>query len=406
MLIRNLTGIFTGAGFVENDGRHPSIAHADFHHGPVDVAWCDTSNRVLAVGRNLSVDSSNKVFNGHGKVALPGFIDSHTHAVFAGDRASEYFRRWEGCSYQEIAQKGGGIQATRRQTTQASDERLVAELAHRFRKMVQNRTAVVEVKSGYGGTAEEELRLLRIIAEAARLVRELHVVPTFLGLHFVPPGRSEVDYCSEMIGLLPKIRAERLARFVDSFPEPGFFSLAQSLRFSGAGAKHDLGVKVHADEMSDSGTAIEFMKRGAISVDHLQHISNEAIAALGSSPTVATLLPATSFYLSIPYANARGLIAAGAKVALATDYNPGTAPCASMGFTALLAAAHLRMTAAEIVCALTYNAASALGLAEDYGSLAQGKCASLMLVDVASGPMHSAQKLLETLMLFASAQVY
>ncbi len=368
MLIRNLEGLFTCKGFAENGGRRPTLAQADFVRGPVDIYSRD--GVIVEIGRNLTVPSECEIVDGSGKVALPGFVDSHTHAVFAGNRAGEFFQRWAGQSYVDIAKAGGGIKATQRWTAEASGTALVAGLVTHLRAMRAAGTVAVEIKSGYGRSAEEELRLLRVIRDAAAQVPEIKVASTFLALHALPEGRTERDFTDEMIAVLPPIAAEGLATFADTFPERGFFSLEEAVRFSKAAQEAGLKLKVHAEELSHLGTSEAFIALGATSIDHLQHISDAAIESLCTSETVATLLPATSFYLGLSYGPARRLIDAGAQVALATDFNPGTAPSHDLRFTALLAASQLKMTAAEILCAITVNAALALDLSEQSNVIA------------------------------------
>lgn len=379
MLIRSLAGLFTCKGFVENGGRRPTIAQADFVRGPVDIYSRD--GVIVDIGRNLTVPSDCEIADGAGKLALPGFVDSHTHAVFAGDRSSEFFQRWAGQSYVDIAKSGGGIKATQKWTAETADDVLVKGLVNHLRAMRASGTAAVEIKSGYGRSAEEELRLLRVIRSAAAEVPEVKVSPTFLALHALPDGRRESDFTDEMISILPNIVEEGLATFADTFPESGFFSLDEALRFSRAAQNLGLKLKVHAEELSHLGTSETFISLGATSIDHLQHISDDAIQALRTSDTVATLLPATSFYLGLPYALARRLLDVGARVALATDFNPGTAPSHDLRFTALLAASQLKMTAAEILCAVTVNAAFAVGMNSSAAELAIGNSPCVVLMD-------------------------
>lgn len=378
MLIRNLSGLFTCKGFAENGGRRPTDSQADFVRGPVDVYSHEGS--IVEVGRNLTVPRDCEVIDGGGRLALPGFVDSHTHSIFAGNRAGEFFQRWAGRSYVEIANAGDGIKSTQRWTAEASDAALVSGLERQLQAMRLAGTVAVEIKSGYGRNAGEELRLLRLIREGARRVPEVRVVPTFLGLHAIPAHRAEQDYTNEMISALGTIATEGLATFVDSFPENGFVSLDQAARFSRAAINGGLLVKVHAEELSHMGTSEHFIAMGATSIDHLQHISVDAMAALGESDTIATLLPATSFYLGLPCAPARRLLDAGARVALATDFNPGTAPSNDLHFTALLAASQFKMTAAEILCALTVNGARAAGLGCEFGVLEKGACGAFQVI--------------------------
>lgn len=381
MLIRNLSGIFTGDGFVRRDGRRPTAQDCGFRAGPIDLLLRRGS--LVEIGSGLSGDGP--VIDGRGQIALPGFVDPHTHAVFGGDRSGEYFMRWAGQSYVQITEAGGGIHSTVRATSAADDVALAASLARALRAMGGSGATVVEVKSGYGGSAEGELRLLRLIRSAAALPGVPRVRASFLGLHALPKGRAEADYVDEMIAALPTVMAERLADHVDSFPEQGFFTLESARRFSEAAAVAGLPCKVHADELCDLGSSAAFARAGALSVDHLQHVSDEAVALLADRPTVATMLPATSFFVGIPYANARRLIDAGARVALATDFNPGTAPAADLQLTHMLAASQLRMSAAEILCASTYNAAAALGLEATHGALVPGRAANVLLYALSGG---------------------
>lgn len=395
MLIRNLSGLFTCKGFVENEGRHPTLSQADFVQGPVDIYLVD--GMVEEIGRGLIVPSDCEVVDGCGKVALPGFVDSHTHALFSGDRSGEFFQRWAGQDYVKISNAGGGIKATQRRMAETPDEVLIHDLVERLKRMRKSGTRVVEIKSGYGRCADEELRHLRVIQAAASKVDEMTVMPTFLGLHAIPKGRTEDEYTDEMISVLPWIAQEGLAVFADSFPEGGFFSLESALRFSRSAQEAGLQVKVHADELTDLGTSTAFIKIGATSIDHLQHISAEAVELLSTADTVATLLPATSFYLGLPYANARRLLDEGARLALATDFNPGTAPCNDLGFTALLAAANFRLTAAEILCALTVNAAAALGHASGLGNIQVGARAGIQYFECGNSTIHGS--ILESLII-------
>ncbi|MGH7175775.1 MAG: amidohydrolase family protein, partial [Tepidisphaeraceae bacterium] len=243
----------------------------------------------------------------------------------------------------------------------------------------------VEVKSGYANSAVGELRLLRVI-QSLRNERSLpEIRATFLALHALPQGRDEREYADEMIAALGRVQAENLAAHVDAFPEKGFFTLDASLRFAQAARKFKLPAKIHADELSDLGSSAAFIRSGAMSIDHLQCISAEAVDLLSGSPTVATMLPATSFFVGLPYANARRLTDAGAKVALATDFNPGTAPAMDLQLTHMLGASQMKMTAAEILCATTYNAACALGLGKSHGAIAPGRAGDVLLYEARSG---------------------
>ncbi|HRK29610.1 MAG TPA: imidazolonepropionase [Tepidisphaeraceae bacterium] len=376
MIIRNLSGIFTGEGFVQREGRRVRDDDCSFVAGPIDIA-IDDRGTISGVGRELA--SPGEVIDGAGMIALPGFIDPHTHAIFSGDRSTEYFMRWAGKTYLEISQAGGGIHSTVTATAGQTSEELEALLRLRLQNMLACGATVVEVKSGYAATAEDELRLLRCIKRVSedRAMPELR--PSFLGLHALPRGRIESEFVDEMIAALPEVTRHELATQVDSFPEKGFFTRESALRFSAAAKASGLPCKVHADELCDLGSSAAFIRAGALSIDHLQHINNEAVSLLATHPTVATMLPATSFFVGIPYANARRLLDAGARVALATDFNPGTAPAFDLQLTHMLAASQMKMTPAEILCASTYNAAAALGLEKTHGAIMPGRVGNILL---------------------------
>lgn len=368
MVIRNLKGILTGDGFRQAGGRRPDWRDCSFIPGPAEIV-VNGSGKTLYCGsqRDWKDSQVERVFDGSGAIATRGWLDSHTHSIFGGSRAREHFQRWGGESYEQITAAGGGIHSTIKATSDATDEELLARLIDNLRAIAIQGVTVVEVKSGYGGNASGELRLLRLINRAATSVSGLTVIPTFLALHALPRGRSEDDFVAEMIAALNVVASERLARCVDSFPERGFFSLESALSMSKRAIQLGLGVKVHADQLSESGTTEAFVQIGALSVDHLEYVSSSGIDALAQNDTVATMLPVAAFFLNLPYANARKLLDAGARVALATDYNPGSAPERCLRLTVQLAAGKLKMTAPEILCALTFNAATALAESDERG---------------------------------------
>jgi imidazolonepropionase len=374
MLIRNLAGLFDGAGFVKKRGRHPAPADCGFRPGPIDITIDDRTGAIAS-----SPAAGGQSIDATGLIALPGYIDPHTHTIFGGQRFSEYFMRWAGKSYLEISQGGGGIHSTVHATASTADQDLRELLYVRLRDMLAAGATTAEVKSGYASSAEGELRLLLIIKSVTAEASLPEIRTSFLALHALPPGRDEDVYVEEMIRALPRVKDEQLATQVDTFPEKGFFTRDSALRFSRAARDLGFGVKVHADELSDLGTSSTFSDLGAWSIDHLQFISDEAVGKLKTSPTVATMLPATSFFVGLPYANARRLLDAGARVAVATDFNPGTAPAHDLQLTHLLAASQMKMTAAEILCATTFNAAAALGLEQTHGALMPGRVGDVLL---------------------------
>lgn len=324
-----------------------------------------------------------QVIDARGQCAVPGFVDPHTHFLFAGARAEEFDDRLAGVPYLTLLARGGGIVATMRETRAATEEALFVHGARVLRSMLSLGVTTVEGKSGYGLDRETELRLLRVLR---RLDRELptSVAATYLGAHAVPPeyaGRPD-DYVDFLVDeMLPLIAREHLAEFVDVFCETGVFTAAQARRILEAARARGFSLKLHADEMSSTGGAELAAELGAVSADHLLSVSPEGIEALAASRTVAVLLPATAFCMRKPYAPARKLIDSGAAVALASDYNPGSCYTYSLPLVFALAVIAMHMTAAEALTAATLNAAAALGRADVIGSIEPGKRGDIVLLD-------------------------
>ena len=318
-------------------------------------------------------------------VLFPGFIDCHTHSVFGAPRLDDHERRALGVDYKAIAAAGGGILQSVRDVRGRPEAELEALTRSRLAALTAHGATTIEVKSGYGLELEAELKQLRVIR---RLSEQLPatLIPTFLGAHEVPPEyrNKRVDYvrlvCEEM---LPAVARERLARCCDVFCEPGVFSVAESRQILTAARRHGFAVKLHADELEGSGGAELAAELGALSADHLAAISEAGIRALAASTTVAVLLPATMIFLGKrTQAPARRLIDAGAAVALATDFNPGTSPTMSLPLVMALGVSQLGLRHAEVVTAVTINAAAALGLAQGRGQIAAGCVADLVAVAV------------------------
>jgi imidazolonepropionase len=316
-------------------------------------------------------------FDASGKVVLPGFVDSHTHAVFAGSRADEFEWRIEGASYMDILARGGGIHASVKATRDAPQ--LGVRFASRF---FEHGTTTIEAKSGYGLDLATEMRML----EAMRAEPKLEVVPTYLGAHALPvefADRREA-FIDSVIANLETIAARALAEFCDVFVEPGVFTTAEARRIFAKARSLGLHLKIHADEFETSGGAALAVELGATSADHLGAITDEDIRRIAASDVVATLLPATLFMLGRQqYAPARQLIDSGAIVALATDFNPGTSPTLNMPFILSLACAQMRMTPAEAIVAATFNGACAVRREARVGSIEPGKQADLAVFDLA-----------------------
>jgi imidazolonepropionase len=318
-----------------------------------------------------------------GQVVLPGLVDSHTHLLFAGNRADEFELRLQGVSYQEIAARGGGINATVR-ATRAADRTILKELARRrLDRMLALGITTVEVKSGYGLTLADELKCLEAVAELDE-EQACDLVPTFLGAHEVPPEFRQDRAGYERLvtkEMLPTVARNRLAEFCDVFCEQGVFSLAESERILKAARDQGLKLKLHADEFTPLGGAELAARLGATSADHLLRITDAGIEALQRSGTIATLLPGTALFLGVDYAPARRLIDADVPVALATDCNPGSCMTENLPLIGLLACTQMKMTPAEVIAALTLNAAAALGRSDRIGSLEPGKQADLVVCD-------------------------
>jgi imidazolonepropionase len=320
-----------------------------------------------------------------GRVVMPGFVDSHTHLIFAGSRVNDYELRLRGKTYEEIARAGGGIQSSAQKVQKAS----VLSLAQQARKFLDqfaaHGTTTVEVKSGYGLEIEQEAKILCVIS-ALQMCQPLELVPTLLALHALPAsyrGRS-AQYVDEVIRrLIPGVARRGLAEFIDCFCDRGAFSVEDCRRVFDAGRRFGLVPRIHAEQLSRTGAARLGIESGAASADHLDKLSAADIRALARSNVVATLLPGANFHLGLKsYPPARKLMEAGAAVALATDFNPGTSPTLNMQFIMSLACTQMRMTPAEAISASTINGACALRRADRVGSLEAGKQADLIVLDV------------------------
>lgn len=331
-------------------------------------------------------EPNTTVVDAGGRVVLPGFVDAHTHPVFAGTRVDEFEERSKGATYQEIAARGGGIQSTVNRTRAASGEELVATGRRYTQWFLRGGTTTVEAKSGYGLSLEDELKLLRAIkrlnAETA-----LRYVPTFLGAHSVPPEyRSRrAEYVSLIIDeMLPRIAQEKLAEYCDVFCEEKVFTTDEAWKILSAARCHGLNLRMHADQLSLSGGAKLAAELGTVTADHLEHTDAEGIAALKQAGVQPVLLPGSVYALgSSRYPAAREMIAAGLAVVLATDFNPGSSPTPSMTMVLSLAATHMKMTPAEAISAATINAAYSLNRGDKIGSLELGKIADFVIHDCA-----------------------
>ncbi len=319
-----------------------------------------------------------------GAVATPGLVDSHTHAVFGRWRADEYALRSRGVSYMDIARSGGGINASVMDLRERSEDDLVAVTRPRLRRMLECGTTTAEIKSGYGLRTEDELKMLRVVA---RLDAEgpLDLVPTFLGAHEFPPEHRRAtgrqDYVDVLVQeMIPAVAEAALARFCDVFLEPGVFTAAEARRILETGLRHGLAAKLHADELESSGGAELAVEMGAVSADHLGAVSDAGVRALARSSTVATVLPTTLFFLGRKqYAPARRLLDAGATLALASDFNPGSCPSPNLALAMTVACSQMGLEPLEAIVAATAGGARALALTDGRGTLAEGAPADLVI---------------------------
>ncbi|MCO1600909.1 imidazolonepropionase [Desulfosporosinus nitroreducens] len=354
-----------------------------------DGAVAIREGKIVAVGTTEEVRAGGwagpdtRQISALGKVVTPGFVDPHTHVLYAGSRENELSLKLKGVPYLEILKQGGGILSTVRSTKLATDEEIKAQTSRRLRTMLSMGTTTVEAKSGYGLMVDEELRALRLIHELDG-EQAVDLVPTFMGAHAVPSGYSEEEFTNYIVDvMLPQVAAEDLAEFCDVFCEPGVFSLESSERILVKAKELNFKLKMHADELASAGGAELAAKLGVISADHLLQASDEGIAALARQGVIAVLLPATSFNLAKnSYARAREMIRAGAPVALATDSNPGSSPTESMPLVITLACLYLRLTPEEALAGCTINAAHAIGRANQVGSLEVGKQGDVLILDI------------------------
>ena len=379
-LIKNIGQI---AGIVE-EGILRKEGAAMSETGTLDSAWLLIDNeRIADFGPMdaLHSDEGCEIIDAEGGMVLPAFCDSHTHIVFAGTREQEFLDKIEGLSYAEIAAHGGGILNSADLLHRTSEEELYRQAMSRVNEMISKGTGAIEIKSGYGLTTEDELKILRVI----RRIRETSpaiIRATFLGAHAVGrafAGRQEeyVDHvCKEMI---PAVAKEQLADFIDVFCEDGFFTPEQTDRILSEGERFGMRVKLHANQLAVSGGVQVGVRHNALSVDHLESTTDAEITALKGQKTMATMLPGASFFLRMQYGRAQDFIKAGLGIALASDYNPGSSPCGDMRTIMSLGCIQMRLTPVQSLNACTLNSAYAMGVSDIAGSITQGKLANLII---------------------------
>ncbi|MBO6574179.1 MAG: imidazolonepropionase [Rhodothermales bacterium] len=338
------------------------------------LAWKD--GEITWVGSAAHAPGDEEVHDAGGRLVVPGLVDCHTHLAFGGWRADEFAQKCRGASYLEILESGGGIRNTMRQTRAASEEALRGRAAGFLKEMARLGVTTVEAKSGYGLSLEHELKQLRVY-------RELGVEPTFLGAHVVPPEFADADaYIDHLIVALPQVAP--LARFCDVFVEEGAFSVEQARRLLTAASAYGMRAKLHVDQLGDGGGAVLAAEVGAISADHLEYTSEQGMRAMAAAGVVAVTLPIASLYLRQKPMDGRAFLDAGCSVAVATDFNPGSAPSYHLPFAMTLACTMNRLTPAEALKGATLIAARALDLETSRGSLDPGKRADFVLINAES----------------------
>ena len=330
---------------------------------------------------NLDIRKADKVVDLTGRLVLPTWCDSHTHLVYADSREDEFVDRIKGLSYHEIAEKGGGILNSAKKLQDKTEDQLYNAAVTRIEEIIKSGTGALEIKSGYGLTLDSELKMLQVIKK----LKETFPIPikaTFLGAHAIPSKYKEnrEEYIELIINnIIPEVASQKLADYIDVFCEKGYFSAEETDRILKAGAIHGLIPKIHVNQFNSVGGVKVGVNNNALSVDHLEVLTDEDLSILSKSDTMPVALPSCSFFLGIPYTNARKIIDSNVPLALATDFNPGSTPSGNMNFVVSLACIKLKMTPEEAINAATINAAYALNLSEKIGSISRGKLANFMI---------------------------
>lgn len=350
--------------------------------GQIDDAWLLVEgDRISGFGKMSDLQHYNvdNIIDAEGGTVLPSWCDPHTHIVYAGSREGEFVDKIKGLSYAEIAKRGGGILNSADLLHTMTEEQLYDQAMARAREMILKGTGCIEIKSGYGLNTEDELKMLRVIRRMKDSL-PVHIVSTFLGAHAVGRQYTQPEYVELIVNeMIPEVGRQQLADFIDVFCDKGFFTPEETARILEAGAKWGMRPKIHADELASSGGVEVGVAHNALSVDHLESMTDAEIDLLRGSDTMPTALPGTSFFLNMPFAPARKIVDAGLGVALASDYNPGSTPSGDMKFIVSLACIKMRLLPEEAINAATLNSAYAMGLSEDYGSIEVGKVANFII---------------------------
>ncbi len=379
LLIRNIKGLVQ----VRENLPGPVAGDAMSHLPVLENAYLMITDGVIAgYGSMEELPAAIQPADGidaSGKFVLPSFVDSHTHLVFAASREEEFVLKIKGATYEEIAAKGGGILNSAKRLQATSEDELFARTLVRANEIIRSGTGVVEIKSGYGLTTKDELKMLRV---ARRIGKEtpLTVKTTFLGAHAIPREYLKQDYIRLVVEeMIPAVAGENLADFIDVFCEQGFFTPQETEQIVEEGKRYGMKPRIHANQLHRSGGVQAGVKTGALSVDHLENIGDEEIESLKNSSIMPTALPGAAFFLGLPFPPARKMLEAGLPLAIASDYNPGSSPCGNMQLMVSLACIKMRMTPEEAINAATINTAYALELEKSHGSVTVGKNASLFI---------------------------
>ena len=354
--------------------------------GTIDDAWLLVDGeRISSFGEMRCLDEAtagaDHVADAQGGMVLPSWCDPHTHIVYAGSREGEFVDKIRGMSYEEIAKRGGGILNSADLLHTLTEESLYEQAVKRAREMMLKGTGCIEIKSGYGLNTADELKMLRVIKRMKETL-PVKIVSTFLGAHAVGRQYSQPEYVNLIIDeMIPEVGRQKLADYIDVFCDTGFFTVEETARILEAGAKWGMLPKIHADELASSGGVEVGVAHNALSVDHLERMTDSQIEVLRGSGTMPTALPGTSFFLNMPFAPARKIIDTGLGVAVASDYNPGSTPSGDMKFVVSLACIKMRLLPEEAINAATINSAYAMGLSKDYGSIEAGKVANFFITE-------------------------
>ncbi|MBR5102280.1 MAG: imidazolonepropionase [Muribaculaceae bacterium] len=376
--IGTLAGIDTG-GTLKKCGAEM----AQFHS--INDAWMLVEDGIITefdtIASRVPPTDVDTIIDARRGTVMPSWCDSHTHIVYASSREQEFVDKINGLSYAEIAKRGGGILNSADRLHELTEQQLYEQAAERVSEVIAKGTGAIEIKSGYGLNTQDELKMLRVVARLQESTR-LRIVSTFLGAHAVARdyiGRQPQYVDLVVDKMIPAVAAEGLADFVDVFCDQGFFTPEETSRILEAGAKYGMRGKIHGQELAPSGGVEVAVKHNALSVDHLESMTDDDIAMLKGTDTMPTALPGTSFFLNMPFAPARKMIESGLPVAIASDYNPGSTPSGDMKFVVSLACIKMRLLPAEAFNAATINGAAAMALSADYGSIAPGKVANFFI---------------------------